>query len=570
MFGLMAGSRLARELEGLLHPSIVLETGINQQIAELANLLQQELINAPPMVVESQASVDSPRYQAIFNHTYQFTGLLTPDGILLEANQTALDFGGLTRADVIGRPLWEVRWWQGNAETQHRLQKAIKAAAAGEFVRYEVDVLGAKDAIATIDFSLKPVWDDDGKVVLIIPEGRDITQRKLTESALRESEARMKALLDNAQSVIYMKDREGRYLLINRRYEELFHIQAQTTIGKTDYDIFPPAITTEFQANDRTVLLNNTPIEIEEVAWQEGEPHTYISTKFPVYDDTGSVYAVCGISTDITQRKQTEEALRESEAKFRQLAENLDDVVWIADANHQTLYVSPVYEKIWGRSCEDLYRDSSQWLQAIYPEDRPQVEQALQATLPHGSYDAEYRIIRPDGEMRWIRDRGFLIKNEAGVVYRIAGIAEDINDRKLAEAILYQRQQEFVALVENSPDVIARFDRQLRHSYINCAIEKEIGIPPQAFISKTVREVGFPAEFVNIFEPALQQVLATGQEQTIELSAQTPNGRSFSQMRLIPETAPDGTISSILALGRDITAIRAAQIANGNRWSESN
>lgn len=79
----------------------------------------------------------------------------------------------------------------------------------------------------------------------------------------------------------------------------------------------------------------------------------------PLYDDTGSVYAVCGISTDITQRKQAEQSLQESEAKFRQLAENLDDVVWIADANHQTLYVSPVYEKIWGRSCEDLYRDKS-------------------------------------------------------------------------------------------------------------------------------------------------------------------------------------------------------------------
>ncbi|HAA27041.1 MAG TPA: hybrid sensor histidine kinase/response regulator, partial [Cyanobacteria bacterium UBA8553] len=112
------------------------------------------------------------RFRAIFDQTFQFIGLLKPDGTLLEANQTALDFGGISHADIIGRPFWEARWWTISPETQNQLKDAIRQAAAGEFVRYEVDVLGAGDTVATIDFSLKPVKDETGNVILLIPEGR--------------------------------------------------------------------------------------------------------------------------------------------------------------------------------------------------------------------------------------------------------------------------------------------------------------------------------------------------------------------------------------------------------------
>lgn len=127
------------------------------------------------------------RFHAIFNQTFQFIGLLQPDGTLLEANQTALDFAGIKSTDVINRPFWEARWWTISAATQEQLQQAIASAATGEFVRYEVDVLGAEDTVTTIDLSLKPVFDEAGKVVLIIPEGRDISQRKQAEAELTKA-----------------------------------------------------------------------------------------------------------------------------------------------------------------------------------------------------------------------------------------------------------------------------------------------------------------------------------------------------------------------------------------------
>ncbi len=125
------------------------------------------------------------RFRTIFNSTHQFIGVLDPDGILLDVNQTALDFGGLRQTDVVGRPFWDAYWWRYSTEVQNRLKAAIRDASQGKPVRYEEDVLARGNTIRTIDFTLKPVVNQQGETVLIIPEGRDITDRKWAEEELQ-------------------------------------------------------------------------------------------------------------------------------------------------------------------------------------------------------------------------------------------------------------------------------------------------------------------------------------------------------------------------------------------------
>ncbi|MBZ8180758.1 bifunctional diguanylate cyclase/phosphodiesterase [Oscillatoria salina] len=142
------------------------------------------------------------------------------------------------------------------------------------------------------------------------------------------------------------------------------------------------------------------------------------------------------LEAEIRERQQVEAALRESEERFRQMAENINEVFWMKDRDRYTnLYTSPAYETIWGRSCASLYRDPTSYLDAIHPEDREQVVKALKKKSI-GDYNEEYRIIKPDGSVRWIWDRAFPIANSKGEVYRIVGVARDITDRKLAEAQL--------------------------------------------------------------------------------------------------------------------------------------
>ena len=132
----------------------------------------------------AEALADSERrFRAIFNSTFQFIGLLTPDGILLEANQASLDFVGASNDEVVGRPFWETPWWSDSKKEQERLKAAIQRAANGQLVRYETEHTGADGQVASIDFSLKPVTNERGETVLIIPEGRDITDRRRAEEA---------------------------------------------------------------------------------------------------------------------------------------------------------------------------------------------------------------------------------------------------------------------------------------------------------------------------------------------------------------------------------------------------
>ena len=137
------------------------------------------------------------------------------------------------------------------------------------------------------------------------------------------------------------------------------------------------------------------------------------------------------------ERKRAEERFRQSEERFRQIAESIREVFWMTDPKkNQMLYISPAYEKIWGRSCEDLYEQPQSWLEAIHPEDRGRVLKTATEKQLQGTYDEEYRIMRPDGTIRWIRDRAFPVRDASGQVHRITGIAEDITERREVEEMV--------------------------------------------------------------------------------------------------------------------------------------
>ncbi|MBD1808162.1 PAS domain S-box protein [Microcoleus sp. FACHB-SPT15] len=247
------------------------------------------------------------------------------------------------------------------------------------------------------------------------------------------------------------------------------------------------------------------------------------------------------------------------------MTEQIQEAFWLTSADYQQLlYVSPAFETIWGRSRESLYTYPGGYLNlivdSIHPNDRERVVAAF-GNLLEAECKAEYRLVRPDGSIRWVRSRSFPVQNPFGETWGIAGLSEDITERKQAEEILYQREQQFRTLVEHSPDIIARFDRQLRYLYVSPAVEAETGQPPEDYLGKTFGELGIPEPIVSLSEQSLRHVFQTGEYSEIEFSFSFPDQLKYYQSRFAPEFAADGSVEFVLEICRDITKNKQTEAA---------
>ncbi|NEP55548.1 MAG: PAS domain S-box protein [Symploca sp. SIO2G7] len=255
----------------------------------------------------------------------------------------------------------------------------------------------------------------DGTPEQIISTAQDITEHKFIEGALWESEGRLYTIVNSISDGILLVDLEGKVRFANPAVARLFGKEPEDLL---DHDFGEPIVvseTAELVINhpERGLVIGE--MSVAETCWQ-GE----------------LVYVVA--LRDVTERRQAAIALRESEELFRQLADNIEDIFWLFSLdNEQLLYVSPAYERIMGYSCQSLPAVPYRWIEAVYPEDRAAVLADFDRQRQGESITKEYRIMRPDREIRWIYERTFPIYNEQGQVYRLAGIAEDVTARKLSD-----------------------------------------------------------------------------------------------------------------------------------------
>jgi PAS domain S-box-containing protein len=242
------------------------------------------------------------KFRAIFDGTFGFIGLLTTEGILIEANRTALDAIDAEPEDVMGRPFWQAPWWSHSPQLQQQLQQAIVKAATGELVRFEAEHILANGISIFVDFSLKPVFDETGKVVMLIPEGRDISDRKQAELKIREQSA----LLDVATDAILVRDLDGRIQFWNKGAERIYGWQTSEAIAQDVRSLLYKKVSSEAETAYSTVL--------EKGEWQgelrqvtkTGKEVIAASRWTLVRDEAGNPKFILSVDTDITERKRLE------------------------------------------------------------------------------------------------------------------------------------------------------------------------------------------------------------------------------------------------------------------------
>jgi two-component system sensor histidine kinase UhpB len=256
--------------------------------------------------LEAELEERGRHLSAIFDHTYQFIGLLQPDGTVLEANRSSLTFIGATLVDVVGQPFWETPWWRDEPDDRERLRAAIGAAAAGERVRFGTRHRDAAGRPAAIDFSLTPARNADGRVVYLVAEGRDVSALKAAEDALRESEARYALACRGSHDGLWDWNLANREYYLSPRWKEL--------LGFEDHEL--PNIEASFfgrlhpedgprvrEAVDRH-FTQRGPFGIElRLQCKDGGYRWFLSRGQAIWDSSGQPVRMAGSITDITERK---------------------------------------------------------------------------------------------------------------------------------------------------------------------------------------------------------------------------------------------------------------------------
>ncbi|MFY4815654.1 PAS domain S-box protein [Haloarcula sp. AONF1] len=372
----------------------------------------------------------SRRFEAIFNNTYTFVGLLEPDGTLIEANNTALSFGGLNRDDVIGKKMWEATWFEHSQETKKRARKAVKSAAQGEFVRHELPVKGA-DREAIIDFSVRPVLNDEGEVTLLIPEGRDITERK-------EHEQKRQQIIDRMNDAVIEVDSNWEITLVNDPVEEFTGQDELELLGQDFWDVFAEARETEFERKYRQAM--ETREETSIVEYYSGVDEWFDIDVYP-NDDGGLAFYF----HSVTEHKQREKELERTRDFFNE-AERLGNLgAWEFSASGELVWTDGT-RRI--HEVDDEFEPTlDEGIQFFHPEDRETIERAVESALESGeSYDREARLITANDNQRWVRTRGHVLSNTDQPTVR--GYIQDITKQKGREEELQKTNAQLENAIE--------------------------------------------------------------------------------------------------------------------------
>jgi PAS domain S-box-containing protein len=274
---------------------------------------------------------------------------------------------------------------------------------------------------------------------------RNVTERK-------QSLRLLGAAVEQSNESIVIADANlappgARYLFVNPAFTRMTGYSAAEAVGQTPGLLQGPKTDrAELRRMLETLRAGNSYTGVMTAYRKDGTEFLLERQVVPIRNSNGVVTNFLGTQRDITASRQAETALRESDEKFRQLAENTNDVFWIRSADMRELhYISPAFERIWGRSVQSQYATSTQWSDAILPADRERAHEAT-AKLRDGdtpTLSIEYRIARPDGEIRWLHVRGFQVRGADGKVIRLAGIATDITERKQTEQVLRESEEHF-------------------------------------------------------------------------------------------------------------------------------
>ena len=386
---------------------------------------------------------------------------------------------------------------------------------------------------------------------------KEIQVREKTEEALKNSEKRLQGMMDNTTSVIYMKDPQGKYIHANKRFLRLFHLNAENVIGKTDFDIFPKKTAAAFRSNDLTVLNTGELLEIEEIAPTSNGERTYIAVKFPLYDENGKTQGLCGVSTDITERKRAEMALKESERRFRHMLEDVNLLSVMLDNKGNVTFINAYLLELTGYKWEEVV--GRNWFEMFIPEEISQQVKETFSKLVSGEGDFlksyENEILTSDGQRKLVAWNNTELFDADGHVSGTASMGVDITEQRAAVEALARSESRLDDIARNSGDWIWELDQNGNISYSSPVVEAITGSKPEDVTGAHFSVLLLPEEVESVVGQAKD--LFTRRESFVNIASRIihKNGSVvYLESSGMPIISANGKCMGYRGSSRDITA----------------
>ncbi len=524
--------------------------------------LAAKVEHAEHALYESEA-----RFRSLVESATDSIVLADHQGHIVSWNRAASQLFGYTDEEVRGTSLsllMPQRYRAAHERGLARVRDTGQSRLIGHLV--ELEGLRKDGSEFPIELSLA-MWTADDAIFYsgII---RDITQRRRAEDILDRLRHLHEVILTQAGEGIYGLDEAGMTTFVNITAAQLLGYEPSELVDQPMHALLHhsrpdgsryPLEQCPIYAALRDGLVHRVSTD---VFWRKDStpiPVEYVST--PIIEK-GRMAGAVVVFRDISERKEAERAVQESQERFRQLAEHIREVFWITNPEKtRVIYISPGYEEIWGRSCSSLYANPASWLEAIHPEDRPRIQEAAMTRQTLDVYNEDYRILRPDGSLRWIRDRAYPIRDASGMVYRIVGFAEDISESKHIEAELIDSERRYRALFDDNPSMYFMVDADGIVLSVNRFGAERLGYDPQELIGSSVVTVFHPLDREAVRRNLAACLANIGQPQCWELRKL----RKDESVIWVRETAHavrnDHQVPVVLIVCEDITAMKEAEIA---------
>jgi len=451
------GELINRRKDGTLYHEDLRITPVKGSDGEIVNF-----IAVKRDVTERREADDAHRFLAAIAESSEDAIIAyAPTGIILTWNRAAEVIFGYSAEEATGKDVTLVV----APERRNRLERLTEQVLRGNAVLQHEGICVRKNGQSVqVSATAYPIRNSRGEVAAISVILRDISERKRTEEKIHEKESRFRMMADGCPALMWVTNAEGRVEFINRAYRELIGTPLDRVEGLNWEALIHPDDAQRYLQDCERALEERAPLRSEtRLRSAKGEWRWVATYAEPRFSPSGEFLGYVGLCPDITERKQVEEALRTSEEKFRQLAENIREVFWIMPPELDEIpYVSPAFEQVWGRTRESLYKHPFSWVESIHPDDRERAQMLLLRQMEGEQVLREYRIRTPEGQEKWIRDRAFAIRDQMNRMVRIVGIAEEITEQKLYEAELIQAREAADVANHAKSEFLANMSHEIR------------------------------------------------------------------------------------------------------------